>query len=145
MREDRLRRSRNAREETAWRRFCSARSLWSPAPDDPEDVAHSGLPHHQPLWFGHGGRTFTATAEELQQLHQRLVLTIPGRGTNALLPAPSAVLATLDMRIAEIRQDHTALTEPTVKRQCASGFDVKDARSELMIDQRANKRIKMAR
>jgi hypothetical protein len=87
---------------------------------------------------------FTATAQELQQLHQRLLLTIPGRGTNALVPTPSALLITLDMHIAEINQDHTALPEPTVKRQCVSCFDVNDARSELMIDQRTNKRTKMA-
>src|SRR5262245_30708284 len=90
-------------------------------------------------------RAFTATTLELQQLHQRLVLTIPGRGTNALMPTSSAVLVTLDMRIAEISQDHTPVPEPTVKRQCVSGFDVNDARSELMIEQRTNKCTKMTR
>jgi hypothetical protein len=44
----------HAREETAWRRFCSARSLQSPAPAHPEDVAHSGSPDRQPLWSRHG-------------------------------------------------------------------------------------------
>ena len=90
-------------------------------------------------------RAFTATAQELQQLHQRLVLTIPGRGTDALVPTPSAVLVALDMHVAEIGQDHTALPEPAVKRQCVSCLDVNDARSELMIEQRTNKRTKMNR
>jgi hypothetical protein len=76
-------------------------------------------------------RAITATPQELQQQHQHLVLAIPGRGANTLVPTPSAILVTLDMHIAEISQDHTTLPEPTVKRQCVSCFDVNDTRSEL--------------
>jgi hypothetical protein len=53
------------------------------------------------------------------------------------------VLVTLDMHIADISQHHTALPEPAVKRQCVSCFDVNDARSVLLVDQRTNKRAKM--
>ena len=35
---------------------------------------------------------------------------------------------------------HTALREPTVKRQCVPCFDVNDARRVLLIDQRTDKR-----
>ena len=61
------------------------------------------------------------------------------------MPTSNALLVTLDVLIAEISQDHAAVPQPTVKRQCMSCFDVNDARSELMIEQRTNKRIKMNR
>ena len=53
-RANRPRRVRNARGETAWRRFCSARSLRPPAPADPEDVAQKRPPVRQPLWSRSG-------------------------------------------------------------------------------------------
>jgi hypothetical protein len=46
--------------------------------------------------------------------------------------------------IAEISQHHIVLREPTVERQRVLCFDVNDAGSELLSDQRTDKRAEMA-
>src|SRR5262245_56214611 len=94
--------------------------------------------------LGMSRRTCTMIAQELQELRDVVALSTPGLGENALVPAPTAVLVTLDVRIAESSQHHTALREPTIKRQRVPCFDVDDARSELLIDQRTAECAKMA-
>src|SRR5262245_30664661 len=91
-----------------------------------------------------GRRACTMTAQELQELHDVVAFSTPGLGENALVPAPTAVLVTLDVHIAESSQHHTALREPTINRQRVPCFDVDDARSELLIDQRTDERAEMA-
>jgi hypothetical protein len=86
----------------------------------------------------------TTIAQELQELRDVVALSTPGLGENALVPAPPAVLVTLDVHITEISQHRTALREPTIERQCVLCFDVNDARSELLFDQRTDERAKMA-
>jgi len=94
--------------------------------------------------LGTSRRTCTTIAQELQELCDVVALSTPGLGENALVPAPTAVLVPLDVHIAEIGQHRTALREPTVERQCVLCFDVNDARSKLLVDQRTDERAKMA-
>src|ERR1700746_3750698 len=90
-----------------------------------------------------GRRAYTVTAQELQQLRHLVPLTTSGLGADAL-STPTAVLVPLDVHFAEISQHNTALGEPTVERQCVPYFDVNDAHSVLLVDQRCDKRAKMA-
>jgi len=128
---------------TAWRPFGSAQSLWSPAPADPEDVAHNGPPDRQLLWSRYGPRGIhrdlarTAAAASPRTIHTTSL------GANALVSTPTAALIPLDLHFAEIDQHHTMLREPTVECQCVPCLDVNDARCVLLVDQRCDKRTKM--
>ena len=63
---------------------------------------------------------------------------------SSLVIVPTAALVTLDVYIAEISQPHILLREPTVERHRVLCFDVNDAGSELLSDQRTDKRAEMA-
>src|SRR6516164_6124808 len=61
-----------------------------------------------------GGGTHTSSAQELEQLCNRLPLDLSSRDTNASVSLPTAVLIPLDLRFSQIGQYHPALCKPAV-------------------------------
>jgi hypothetical protein len=86
----------------------------------------------------------SVTGLRISEALDLMALTTAGLGANALASTPPAILVTLDVNIAETIQHHTALREPTVEGPCVPHPYVNDARRVLLVDQRSNKRAKMA-
>ena len=61
-----------------------------------------------------GGGTHTPSAQELQQLRNRLPLDLSSRDPNASASMPTAVLIPFDLRFSKIGQHHTALCKPAI-------------------------------
>jgi hypothetical protein len=91
-----------------------------------------------------GRRTYTVTAQELQQVHHLVSFTTTGLGANALVSTPPTALVPLDVHFAEISQHYAVLRKPTIECHRVPYFDVNDARCVLLVDQGCDKRAKMA-
>jgi hypothetical protein len=61
-----------------------------------------------------GGGTHPSSAQELEQLRNRLPLDLSSRDPNASAPMPAAVLIPFDPRFRKIGQHHPALCKPAV-------------------------------
>jgi len=72
-------------------------------------------------------------------------LLLPGPNANVPVSTPCTVLIPLDVRLSESDQLNAALGKPTVEGQCVPRFDVDDAGRVLLLNQRSNKVLEMAR
>src|SRR5262249_36940092 len=82
-----------------------------------------------------GCGTNTLSAQELQQLCNRLPLNLSSRGANASVSISTAVLIPLDLCFTEIGQRNLAPCKPAVEGQPVPSLDVNDARPVLLFDQ----------
>jgi hypothetical protein len=90
-----------------------------------------------------GLRTSTSSAQEAQQVGYLTSLQLPGLNANASVSGPSTTLEPLDVHFAKIGQYDTALREPAIEGKRVSYFDVDDACSVLLLNQRCGESANM--